>query len=212
MQNEEPTLGAVLKEFNLTSDESKRLAVSVLSLIHEAKKAGMPLDGSEAPPTPPVKDVLFELAKLHVNTAAQIAKVNATFTNKMVDFLRARRRHAEHARPGSRELVLMKTPAAGGLPTGKLKLDKGPKERTYKLPKTVEFIGFKDDAPGSFAGLNYDATGFVLKVPASTSGGQAELTITLGEHIFEKGRYRATTVLDSDDGTPIELILEMQKA
>lgn len=201
---DKPTVQALLNLLKDKKQVPQELVVSVLALLNELKQAG--LDGAEPPPGAPAKDALFELAKIHVSTAAQIAKVNASFTERMVDFLKKRRKAREVNKPSQRTFGIFTKDAQGHL-VGDFKLDKKKKPRTFKGPEIVELQSLKPGDAGSFVEL----TPRTFCVPASEKeGDKQEFTAQLERaKLLTTGRYRGTAYLESDEGC-IELIIELK--
>ncbi|MFT3772738.1 MAG: hypothetical protein QM820_45695 [Minicystis sp.] len=207
----------------LPKEDLMKAAVAALALIHEAKQAGVTPDGPSPPPL--AKELLTDLVKLHVSTIGEIAKINASYTDKMVDFLKKRRAAQSPAsgKPGPRALAILKMGADGSPATGKFQIENEAKEeRSYRLPSFVELVSLQDGTPGAYAEVGFVVEGKParsVKVGACAAEGPRTVEVSLSikrNELLEKGRYRACVSLEGVGSAPgaeliVELIVEPQK-
>jgi hypothetical protein len=199
-------------------EEMIKAAAEGLRLMHTLKQGVAP-----GPAKPVVSDLLFDLAKLQIDTMKRLAEISAAQTERLVGTLNARRAMARGG-PLVRVLVSPEIVLGSSVSADFVIRNEASCARRYPLPNVVELdpIDASDEErlKGAFVSIDFtDEKGplaappecplpFRVDIPPLQA---KKLTINIPWNPrLKSGRYRGVVPLEAEGAPSAELIIELR--
>lgn len=187
-------------------------AAAAVAVLHALKEGARQADGT-LPAVPPIGDLLFDLADLHVQNMKEIAKVSQTQAEKLLEHFKQQRGTLTGRSPFPRALVSVTFPVSGAVQPARFTIwNKTTEDKKYTLPEFTEFVRVpaSERNDSVFHKIGFEPNGAGANEVTVPKSGHLGLTVSVAsDPRFTPGRYRACALLEASVGLPLELIIEL---